>query len=120
VDDRDAKLLEILRLGHETSIRGEGVSLREALARCEYKSVRQNFGPRDLLPLVNSDKKIIEAWIAYSEDKRTSGGWYIERRGRIERIDKPQAPLQFSTIAEAVANYVVRELDFWDSVGDAD
>lgn len=120
MDDRDKKLLGILKIGHDTSMRGAGISLREAQARYDYKGLRPSFGPRDLLPLVLAHEEIIEEWIAYSEDKRTSAGWYLERNGRIGRIDVPHTPLQFASLAEAVANYVVHELDSWAAVGDAD
>ena len=69
MDDRDTWHLTILEIGHETSSKGGGLSLCEAL--------------RD----VNT--------------------------GVYGRCDA--AP-----VAEKIANYVVHELDFWDSVGDAD
>jgi hypothetical protein len=120
MDDRAKKLLRILRIGYETSMRGAGISLREALAWCEYTSSRSSFGPSDLLPLVLAHEEVIEEWIAFSEGKRTCGGWYLERNGEMGPMDMSQTPLRFASLAEAVANYVVRELDFWVSVRDPD
>jgi hypothetical protein len=51
-----ALLREILKIGHETSIRGAGISLRDALTRSQYKDLRPSFGPEDLLPIIKSDR----------------------------------------------------------------
>jgi hypothetical protein len=115
-----AQLLEILKIGHETSMRGQGISLREALAHTNYGDLRSNFGPRELRPLINADPSLVEQWIAYSEDKRTSGGWYLTEEGEIGQVGKPESRMRFDSIEEAVAEYVVLELDFWaalDKVG---
>lgn len=52
------------------------------------------------------------------EDKRISGGWYITRDGVIGRVLQPETWRKFSTIQEAVAEYVVLKLDFWTHVGE--
>ena len=108
------QLLSILRVGHDTSMSGEGVGLREAIVRSNYEHLRPNFGPADLLPLVEADHSLIEEWAAYSRDKRTSGGWYLDDL-KIGQLNSPGVVV-FPSTAEAVANYVVCELDFWVSV----
>jgi len=106
-------LLKVLRIGHETSIRGSGISLREAMARADYAGLRQKFGAQDLVTLIEADKVLIEQWLAYSEDKRTSGGWYILSNGEIGQVGQPESRVVFESIEEAIAEYVVRELEFW-------
>jgi len=106
-------LLDVLRIGHETSMRGAGLSIREALRRARYGERRPSFGAADLRPLLEAEPGLSEVWFAYSEDKRTSGGWYILRSGEIGRIEDPEGRRQFASPEEAVAEYVVRELDFW-------
>jgi hypothetical protein len=54
-------------------------------------------------------------WGSFSEDKRTSGGWYISG-SEIGQVGAPKSPVDFPSALEAVADYVVRELDFWVSV----
>jgi len=49
----------------------------------------------------------------YSADKRTSGGWYITEGWTIGQVDDPSSVIHIKFDAEAVAEYVVRELDFW-------
>jgi len=113
MNDGCTDLLEILRIGHETSMRGEGLSLREALTRTHYEDWRSVFGADDLRPVLEARRELCEEWFVYSEDKRTSGGWYLLRSGEIGRVGDPQSKMNFASPEEAVAEYVVRELDFW-------
>jgi hypothetical protein len=106
------ELLDILRIGHEVSMRGAGLSMFDALRRARYSDRRPSFDASDLRPLLQSDPELSEAWFAYSEDKRTNGGWYILRSGEIGRVDDRDALRRFASPEDAVAEYVVRELDF--------
>lgn len=117
--NRETQLLRILRIGHETSMRGAGISLVEALARAHFKELRAAFGPRDLLPLIKANRALAEEWLAYSEDKRTSGGWYLLKPGEIGQVGAPDSRMRFDSLEEAVAEYVVRELDFWAGLSEA-
>jgi hypothetical protein len=56
--------------------------------------------------------------MSYSEDKRTDGGWYIQRNGNIGRVLKPATTRQYATIQDAVAEFVMLELDFWAHIGE--
>jgi hypothetical protein len=110
------KLLAILRIGHDTSMRGEGVSLSRALSRVNYVEARKQFTSQDLVPLIQKHQEFIDQWLMYSEDKRTSGGWYVTKAGEVGQVDDRNSIMRFATIAEAVAEYVVQELDFWVAV----
>jgi len=63
--------------------------------------------------LLKADLGLLEEWLAYSEDKRTTGGWYLLRSGEIGRVGDPDSRKFFECLEQAVADYVVRELDFW-------
>ena len=110
------KLLAILNIGNDTSMRGEGVSLRQALSRVNYLEVRRQFNPQDLLPLIQTRRQLIDQWIMYSADKRTTGGWYVTEAGKVGQVDNPKSTIYFASIEEAVAEYVVRELDYWATI----
>lgn len=88
----------------------------DALSRAGYASRRPGLKARDLVPLIRADPSLVEQWCAYSEDKRTSGGWYLTREGQIGTVEPPVQLLDFGSLEEAVAEYVVRELDFWAGV----
>ena len=119
MNEKDAQLLAVLRIARDMSRRSAGLSLREALARTRYAELRPRFGPADLLPLIEADATLADEWISYSMDKRTSGGWYITEQGEIGRLDAPQATIRFDSVEEAVAEYVVRELDDWAGLAGA-
>ena len=116
--DRNALLQGILGIGHATSMGGGGISMREALKVAGYAEHRPSLTAAELRPLVADHPELIEQWLSYSEDKRTYGGWYIRRDGKIGRVQKPGTERQYATIQDAVTEYVVLELDFWAHVGD--
>ena len=60
------KLLAILNIGHDTSIRGKGVSLRQALCQVNYLEARRQFTSQDLLRLIQERRQLIGQWILYS------------------------------------------------------
>lgn len=98
-------------------MRGQELSLREALRRAAYREARTRFEEGDLLPLLQANPELVEAWLLYSEDKRTTGGWYVLRDGEVGRVGDLDSRLRFSTIEPAIAGYVVRELDHWARLG---
>lgn len=112
------RLQAILGIAHATSIGGAGLSLREALRVTGYADHRASFAAADLQPIIAAQPVLVEQWLSYSEDKRTTGGWYITRDGEIGRVLQPTTRRTFSTIQDAVAEYVVLELDFWARSGE--
>ena len=108
----EASLQAILGIGRECSARGSGRSLAAMLAETDYLRLRAELDSSDLLPLVRASSDLVDDWTNYSQDKRTSGGWYIVDR-QIGRVADPQSVCSFPTVREAVAHYVVAELDFW-------
>lgn len=111
--ERIRYLHEVLSVGHDTSMRGEGVSLREALRRTDYENRRQKFGAADLIPIIETHRYYIQEWIMYSEDKHTSGGWWIEEKPLLIGNLKSRETISFDSTEQAIAEYVIRELDFW-------
>ena len=116
---RQDRLLSILRIGHDASIRGEGLALRDALARTEYSKLRTQFGPAELIHLLRLNRGLIQQWLMYSEDKRTSGGFWIdEKTFEVGSLGAPDSTVRYESIEAAVAQYVLCELDFWSEVGE--
>jgi hypothetical protein len=111
-EERDERLHGILTIAADTW----RLSLREAIRRSGYRDVRAHLQTADLVRLLRAEPALVDLWLAYSEDKRTSGGWYVTRDGEIGVVCVPESRLHFPTLEEAVAEYVVRELDFWVDV----
>ncbi|MHC5058728.1 MAG: hypothetical protein ACYTKD_29065 [Planctomycetota bacterium] len=109
---RKPQLDKILRIAHETSMRGAGLSLMQALAESGYSEARRELQARDFLPLLQANSQYLAQWVLFSEDKRTSGGWYlIEDPPEIGRLHHSEDTIRFATLEEAVAEFVVHELD---------
>ena len=94
------EIFRILAIGHDTSLRGVGISLRDALRRSNYRELRKQFDAEALVPIIREHPELIDQWTMYCEDKRTSGGFALH-----------------GETPEVVADYVIRELDYWDRVG---
>ena len=109
------KLIAILRIGHDTSMRGEGLSLQDAIARAGYDNLREEFTPSELVPLLRANPELMTQWVVYSEDKRTDGGYWISEKSHEvgSLASSRQEAVKYESLEEAVANFVVRELDFW-------
>ena len=113
------QLLDVLRIGHASSMRGEGFSLRDAIARSGYRNIRKYFDRNDLIPLLKENPDLISQWLRYCEDKRTSGGyWVSEQTCEVGSMESPHSNIRCETIEVAIAEYVLREIDYWIAVAD--
>jgi len=110
------RLLQILSIAHRTSMHGEGVSLHQALADAEYGALRPHFDVNDIRRVIDSHAELIDQWVRYSEDKRSSGGWYINAAAATIGSLAQREEIPFTSVADAVSNFAIRELDFWSSV----
>ena len=98
-------------------MRGEGLSLHDALKRSRYLAVRPGICVDEIISALKDDPNLVLQWITYCDDKRTSGGWYIHsERNEIGQIASNAPISTFDSIEEAVAHYVLHELDFWASL----
>jgi hypothetical protein len=86
------ELSEILAIGHAT----RRMSLRDAIRRSCYQERRNQFDVSDLIPLIQERPELVTQWVTHSQDKRTKGGYAL-----------------LGSSPEEVAEYVVREIDFW-------
>ena len=109
----DFRLIAILRIAGQVCAGDGAISMEEALVRAGYAAYRPSFDAADVRALLQAHPALLEQWLAYAEDKRTDQGWYVLRDGEIGQLRRPTAQRSYATIDEAVAQFVVRELDFW-------
>lgn len=110
------ELTAVLQVAHLASRRGEGLSFWAARERVGYPRLRLHFDAKDLVPILQATPRLVQDWLRYSEDKRTSGGWYLLEPGTIGQMEGGSGELTFPSLEEAVAAFVVRELDYFDSL----
>jgi hypothetical protein len=107
----DFALTAILRIARDVA--GGRMALREALTRSRYREQRPRFSAEDVRAALSAHPVLVDEWLAYSEDKRTEGGWYVLRDGEIGEVLKPASQRSYPTIEEAVAQFILHELDYW-------
>jgi hypothetical protein len=100
-------------------------SLEALLEASCYRAVRGDLDVAQLEAVVESEPQLVEDWLRYSEDKRTSGGWAFYPEGEAWVVSQPfpnqGAPVErrHSRVSAACADYILVELDYWaDATGD--
>ncbi len=93
------------------------VSAVELVERSDYRGRRDEVTVERLADCLAQHPDWMRAWLDYSEDKRSSPGWYIEGRDATEsrvgyyegRSSRP--PMQFDDKVRACAEFVHLEVD---------
>jgi len=106
------RLDAICRIPHTLSKR----SLRDAVTDTGYQDLRPALGRDDLAGHLSRHPKLVLDWLRYSQEKRTSGGWYLMRSAQdwvVGRLAGPESEreLRFGAGPDACAEFILRELD---------
>ena len=107
----------------DVNVRGRGFSIARQLHRIGYRQIRPFLTEALLEARLQARPNLLDSWVSYSNDKRTSGGWYIDHKddtwvvGRVATKSQPAVAETFPSGPRAVAVFVLRELDFWEEVG---
>jgi len=94
-------------------------SLEALLQASSYRAVRGNLDAAQLEAVVASEPDLIDDWLRFSEDKRTTCGWAFYPEGDawvvLHPFPKQGAPVErrHSSASAACADYILTELDFW-------
>jgi hypothetical protein len=89
-----------------------GRALRDLIAEAHYIELRPHLSRDDLATHLAKHPGLVLTWLRYSEDKRTSGGWYLLHPASgwlVGRLGGRE--LRFGSGPEACAEFILRELD---------
>ena len=91
-------------------------SLRALAAETSYRELRPALTREKLTDYLSRHPGLVREWLRYSEDKRTSGGWYLMHPASgwlVGRLGGPEdeRELRFGSGPEACAEFILRELD---------
>ncbi len=91
-------------------------SLRDLVAETSYRELRPALTREDLADYLSRHPGLVREWLRYSEDKRTSGGWYLMHPASGWLVGRHAGPenereLRFGSGPEACAEFILRELD---------
>jgi hypothetical protein len=81
-----------------------------------YRELRPTLTPQMLSGYLARHSGRVSEWLHYSQDKRTSGGWYLLQLSSewlVGRLGGPDSEreLRFASGPEACAEFILRELD---------
>ncbi|WP_318345281.1 hypothetical protein [Flagellimonas baculiformis] len=111
-DINEKSLLNILKIAHDVSMRGKGISLDTAIKKSKYNNIRPFLTAEILESFIAKNEYLINEWVMYSEDKRTVGGFYIGKN-EIGSCKNPEFKINYDSMNQTVANYILKELDYW-------
>ncbi len=120
------EIAQVCGVAHDASLRGAGLSLRELRERCRYDELRDRLAEDAIGEYVTTHPELIEQWSMYSDDKRTSGGWYFLDEGggwvvgRLDGGSRRSDETRYVSAPAACAAFIIKEMDFWLSVSRED
>src|SRR5262245_35348557 len=98
-----------------------GRSLRDLLRLTRYRDLRAELSEAALEAWIEQRPYVVQQWLMWSADKRTSGGFYLlnPADGKWVIGQVPSSTTEtFATGSAATAEYILRELDFWATVSE--
>jgi hypothetical protein len=98
-----------------------GRSLSDLVELTEYRKVRVSLTEPELEQWLASRPRAVERWLDWSEDKRTSDGFYVQPSPaggwQIGTVSSNETT-RYNAASTAVAAYILRELDYWAALGE--
>ncbi len=114
------QIRRILSIGRDHSVLrgGRGLALRQLFEESDYRALRPRLRASQLAAVLESEPGLVDDWLGYSEDKRTSSGWgFGTAREGGWLVDGPGGAREvFASRVDACAEFVLRELDFWVAI----
>jgi hypothetical protein len=110
-------LSRICRIPEELSLPGSKASMYSIVNSIDYKNIRSSIDEETLSLFIHSHIEVVQNWIYYSEDKRTSSGWFFTaigngwEVGRLMLDGNITAKGEYTSAANACAAFILRELD---------
>ena len=91
-------------------------SLRDLVSESGYRELRPTLTREQVADHLARHPGLVLDWLRYSEDKRTSGGWYLLHPSSgwiVGRLEGPEhaREFRFGSGPEACAEFILRELD---------
>jgi hypothetical protein len=97
-----------------------GISWRDLVAKSGWPADPESILGKQLAEYLRDKPALVDAWLGYSEDKRSSPGWYLQEDGRggyiVGWYPGPKQD-RFSDRILACAEFIRRELE--EAVGPA-
>jgi hypothetical protein len=70
-------LSRLCRIPENSSRPGSKDSIHSLVNSIDYRNIRPSIDERTLSLFIHSHLEVVQSWLNYSEDKRTSSGWFF-------------------------------------------
>lgn len=87
-------------------------SLNALLIETEFQFFSKEICLADIIDYLHKHPNLLDIWKQYSDDKRTTGGFYY-RENYIGSIDHMTFDKTCTSDTTACAEYILREISFW-------
>ena len=87
-------------------------SLNTLLSESQFHQFYKEISTEDVIQYLQIHPDLLSVWKQYSDDKRTSGGFYY-RSKCIGSIGNIPFDMTFTSDTEACAEYILKEISFW-------
>jgi hypothetical protein len=90
----------------------EDISFSQLVRDSGVASLGSEFTSDALVPLLDANPGLIDAWLLWSANKRVSSGWYFQRAedSYIVGFYPAGEPLRFENASRGCAEFIVREV----------
>src|SRR3979409_639709 len=98
------------------SFRDSDKAIRDVVRASPYETLRAQVTATEVATFLRDRPQLIARWVAYSEDKRTSSGWYLSGApswsvGYIHGDGRRARDVPIGDPALACATFILHELD---------
>ena len=87
-------------------------SLNALLTETKFQFLYNEISLADIIHYLQNHPNLLDVWKEYSDDKRTTGGYYYHEK-YIGSLDHLTFDKTFTSDTEACAEYILREITFW-------
>lgn len=90
------------------------VSLIFLVNESGYSQHYSDISETDIYEALKQEPEIAKQWLSYSEDKRTSLGWYLQQAGRgyyVGSLTEKSGSVLYPNLLEACAAYIKKEIE---------
>ena len=109
--------LNIISIPSRFYLDGNTLSFHDLLKESGYLEVSKNISEELLYEVLKSNSENFQSWLNWSEDKRTSEGWFLRTNGENFEVGhitdgNYENLTKFEDKLKACSFFIVKELDF--------
>ncbi len=111
------EVFNIISIPSRFYLDGNNHSFHDLLKESGYLEIYKELSENLLSEVLKSNPENFQAWLNWSEDKRTSEGWFLRTDGKTFEVGQINGEnyenlINFEDKFEACSSFIIKELDF--------